>query len=59
MSRQREKGCAFRALHERNSAFIIPNPWDVGTAREMQDSGTFGFVKEGVGSREISAMFAP
>lgn len=23
----------FRRLHERPGAFIIPNPWDVGTAR--------------------------
>ncbi len=33
MSTQAEKGLAFRALHERDRAFIIPNPWDVGTAR--------------------------
>jgi len=33
MRTQAEKGRAFRALHERDSAFIIPNPWDVGTAR--------------------------
>src|SRR5262245_6749212 len=30
---QMEKGKIFRDLHKRNSAFIIPNPWDVGTAR--------------------------
>jgi 2-methylisocitrate lyase-like PEP mutase family enzyme len=30
---QTEKGNAFRALHEREGAFIIPNPWDAGTAR--------------------------
>lgn len=30
---QSEKGQIFRALHQRNEAFIIPNPWDVGTAR--------------------------
>jgi hypothetical protein len=30
---QADKGRAFRALHERKSAFIIPNSWDVGTAR--------------------------
>lgn len=30
---QAEKGRAFRALHERERAFIIPNPWDAGTAR--------------------------
>ncbi|MGH8702737.1 MAG: isocitrate lyase/PEP mutase family protein [Blastocatellia bacterium] len=33
MLTQIEKGKTFRALHEQNSAFIIPNPWDVGTAR--------------------------
>jgi 2-methylisocitrate lyase-like PEP mutase family enzyme len=33
MRTQQEKGIAFRALHERDTAFIIPNPWDIGTAR--------------------------
>ncbi|MGH7493567.1 MAG: isocitrate lyase/PEP mutase family protein [bacterium] len=33
MVTQAEKGKNFRALHEREGAFIIPNPWDVGTAR--------------------------
>ncbi len=33
MGREAEKGAAFRALHEREEAFIIPNPWDVGTSR--------------------------
>lgn len=35
MPTQAEKAQAFRALHERDSAFIIPNPWDVGTARVL------------------------
>lgn len=39
MSSQAEKGRAFRALHERDHAFIIPNPWDVGTARLLQSLG--------------------
>ncbi len=30
---QADKGRSFRALHERDGAFIIPNPYDVGTAR--------------------------
>ncbi|MCP3959183.1 MAG: isocitrate lyase/phosphoenolpyruvate mutase family protein [bacterium] len=34
-----EKGSAFRALHERDGAFIIPNPWDVGTARLLAGLG--------------------
>jgi 2-methylisocitrate lyase-like PEP mutase family enzyme len=33
MATQAEKGRTFRALHERDGAFIIPNPWDIGTAR--------------------------
>ena len=36
---QAEKGRAFRALHERDDAFIIPNPWDVGTARLLAHLG--------------------
>jgi 2-methylisocitrate lyase-like PEP mutase family enzyme len=33
---QAEKGRAFRALHERAEAFIIPNPWDLGSARLLE-----------------------
>jgi 2-methylisocitrate lyase-like PEP mutase family enzyme len=33
------KGAAFRALHEQEGAFIIPNPWDVGTARILAALG--------------------
>ena len=33
MTDQAEKALAFRRLHERPGAFIIPNPWDVGTAK--------------------------
>lgn len=40
MRTQEEKGIAFREMHERDSAFIIPNPWDVGTARLL---GHLGF----------------
>lgn len=39
MLTQTEKGRAFRALHERDGAFIIPNPWDVGTARLLAQLG--------------------
>lgn len=39
MMTQAEKGRVFRALHERNGAFIIPNPWDVGTARLLAHLG--------------------
>lgn len=39
MLTQAEKGRAFRALHERDAAFIIPNPWDIGTARLLAHLG--------------------
>jgi 2-methylisocitrate lyase-like PEP mutase family enzyme len=35
-----DKGQTFRALHQAPGAFIIPNPWDVGTAKLLS---TFGF----------------
>ena len=39
MLNQSEKARAFRALHERQGAFIIPNPFDVGTARLLAHIG--------------------
>ncbi|HXH40605.1 MAG TPA: isocitrate lyase/phosphoenolpyruvate mutase family protein, partial [Thermoanaerobaculia bacterium] len=36
---QREKGERFQALHARAGAFVIPNPWDVGTARMLTALG--------------------
>lgn len=39
MATQADKGAAFKALHERDRAFIIPNPWDVGTARLLEMRG--------------------
>lgn len=33
------KGAAFRALHEEEGAFILPNPWDVGSARILAAMG--------------------
>src|ERR1700747_3666523 len=39
MLAQAEKARTFRALHERPGAFIIPNPWDAGTARVLAHLG--------------------
>jgi 2-methylisocitrate lyase-like PEP mutase family enzyme len=39
MRTQADKAAAFRALHARKQAFIIPNPWDVGTARILAKLG--------------------
>jgi 2-methylisocitrate lyase-like PEP mutase family enzyme len=35
---QQEKGEAFRALHE-GDPFVIPNPWDAGSARMLEGLG--------------------
>jgi 2-methylisocitrate lyase-like PEP mutase family enzyme len=39
MRTQAQKAADFRALHERDGAFIIPNPWDIGTARLLAHLG--------------------
>ena len=39
MLTQAEKGKAFRSLHKGDGAFIIPNPWDAGTARLLAHMG--------------------
>jgi len=36
---QNEKGKRFQALHARPGAFVIPNPWDAGTARILAALG--------------------
>ena len=36
---QAEKAEKFRALHARPGAFVIPNPWDAGTARVLASLG--------------------
>jgi len=39
MPTQAEKAETFRALHERPGAFMIPNPWDAGTAKLLASLG--------------------
>ena len=36
---QNERAARFRALHDAPGAFIIPNPWDVGSARILAGLG--------------------
>lgn len=36
---QKEKAARFRALHDRPGMFIIPNPWDVASARILAGFG--------------------
>jgi len=39
MLNQAEKAAAFAELHKRAGTFVIPNPWDVGTARLLAHLG--------------------
>lgn len=36
---QLDKAMRFQALHQREKAFVIPNPWDAGTARILASLG--------------------
>lgn len=36
---QKERAERFKALHEREGAFVIPNPWDAGSARLLAGLG--------------------
>ena len=60
---QHEKHAAFTDLHQRPGAFVIPNPWDTGTARILASLGFealattsagYGF---GVGKADSRATF--
>lgn len=39
MATQVERAERFKALHEREGAFVIPNPWDIGSARLLAGLG--------------------
>jgi 2-methylisocitrate lyase-like PEP mutase family enzyme len=39
MPDQQDKGNFFRRLHEREGVFLIPNPWDLGTAKLLAGMG--------------------
>jgi 2-methylisocitrate lyase-like PEP mutase family enzyme len=34
-----DRRARFRALHEREQLFVMPNPWDVGSARLLESAG--------------------
>jgi len=39
MTTQLDKAQAFKRLHERNTLFVLPNAWDVGSAKMMVGLG--------------------
>ena len=59
MPTQLEKAKTFRALHERPGAFIIPNPWDVGTARLLASLGFEALATTSLGLANTLGRDAP
>jgi 2-methylisocitrate lyase-like PEP mutase family enzyme len=49
-AQQAERGRIFHALHERSGAFIIPNPWDAGSARLLAHLGFEALATTSMGS---------
>ena len=44
-----EKSKAFRLLHESGNTFVIPNPWDIGTARILEKMGFMALATTSAG----------
>ncbi len=53
MRTQAEKAAAFRALHQRPGCFLIPNPWDAGTARILAALGYEALATTSLGVANI------
>jgi 2-methylisocitrate lyase-like PEP mutase family enzyme len=46
---QAQKCVAFKALHHTGAAFIVPNPWDLGTAKILQGLGFQALATTSIG----------
>jgi 2-methylisocitrate lyase-like PEP mutase family enzyme len=53
MRTQAEKTAAFRALHERPGCFLIPNPWDAGSAKVLAALGYEALATTSLGVANI------
>jgi 2-methylisocitrate lyase-like PEP mutase family enzyme len=53
MRTQAEKAAAFQELHRRPGTFIIPNPWDAGTARLLASLGFEALATTSLGLANI------
>ena len=48
MPDQQDKFRRFKALHDADRAFFIPNPWDAGSARLLTSLGTFTYAADAI-----------
>jgi 2-methylisocitrate lyase-like PEP mutase family enzyme len=49
MKSQKEKAVEFKLLHEKPESFIIPNPWDSGTAKLLTNLGFLALATTSAG----------
>src|SRR4051812_16209243 len=54
---QNEKADRFRALHEGAGVFVIPNPWDIGSARMLAGLGFQALATSSTVSRPLHLSF--
>ena len=59
MRTQMEKAELFRVLHERPGAFIIPNPWDAGTAKLLAAMGFEALATTSLGLANTMGLATP
>jgi 2-methylisocitrate lyase-like PEP mutase family enzyme len=53
MPTQAEKAARFRALHEAPGAFVMPNPWDAGSARLLTSLGFAALATSSAASANV------
>ena len=59
MMTQQEKAARFRALHEGPGAFVIPNPWDAGSARLLAGLGFLALATSSAACRASPSGSVP
>lgn len=52
-----DKALRFRALHEADGPFVIPNPWDAGSARLLASQGFHALATTSFGSALASGVW--
>ena len=53
---QARRADRFRALHERDQPFVVPNPWDAGSARLLDAAGFAALATTSAGAAAAAAL---
>ena len=49
MTNRSDRACAFRGLHLPGTALVLPDAWDAGSARLVEDAGAAAVATAGAG----------